>query len=242
MLRLAIVGKHFVAVRGLFWSSIVLTTTWLAWHEPSAPDLALPVRVKLHSDIVYKRTKSQILRLDVYLAEDEYTQTTHSEAGKPQRTAFVVFHGGNWIGGTKAEEGRWYLPLVREGCVVFSADYTLSTSAHPSWPECASDAREAVRWVRKHSLEYGVDPNRIVAAGSSSGGTLALLLGRNEVVAGEGDQSSQAASARVQAVVAFYPEVEKNNQTGFRAIRLESSGKSVPRPVFSGRRRPCRLA
>ncbi|UCE07650.1 MAG: alpha/beta hydrolase, partial [bacterium] len=50
--------------------------------------------------------------------------------------------------------------------------------------ECIKDAKSAIRWVRKHSTELSIDPNKIVAAGFSAGGHLAactaILEGFNE--------------------------------------------------------------
>ncbi|MSU50654.1 MAG: hypothetical protein EXS37_16470 [Opitutus sp.] len=42
--------------------------------------------------------------------------------------------------------------------------------------EDIADAFSAVRWVRRHTSELGIDPTRIVAAGGSSGGYLAASL------------------------------------------------------------------
>jgi len=72
-----------------------------------------------------------------------------------------------------------------------------------------SDVRRAVRFIRQHAGEYGVDPNRIGVYGGSAGGQLALLLG---TTADSGDPSASDAvlreSSRVAAVVAYFPPTD----------------------------------
>ena len=71
---------------------------------------------------------------------------------------------------------------------------------HPAHIE---DAQRAVRFVRHHAEEFGIDPERIGAAGGSSGGHLVSLLG---VLDGDGNPDDLSPvnreSAKVQAVVA----------------------------------------
>ena len=85
-------------------------------------------------------------------------------------------------------------------------NYVMRTSANPS--AIVADMRQAVRFIRQHAGEYGVDPNRIGVFGSSAGGQLALLLG---TTADSGDPSASDAvlreSSRVAAVVAYSPPV-----------------------------------
>jgi acetyl esterase/lipase len=148
-----------------------------------------PAGVRAFTDVVYRRTPDRVQRLDVYTPG-----RGHGPAyGYP---ALVAIHGGGWRGGTKNSYGREIARMARYGCVVVSVDYSLSRPGHPSWPDNLADVREAVRWVRTHASEYGIDPDRIAAFGSSAGGHLAALLGTN---AGGDDPA-----CRVQAVVDFY--------------------------------------
>ena len=41
---------------------------------------------------------------------------------------------------------------------------------------CLVDTKTAMRWVRANAKKFGIDPNRIAAAGSSAGGHLASAL------------------------------------------------------------------
>jgi len=34
--------------------------------------------------------------------------------------------------------------------------------------ECVADAKSAIRWIRTHATEFGIDENRIAAGGGSA--------------------------------------------------------------------------
>ena len=85
-----------------------------------------------------------------------------------------------------------------------SIDYRFSQEA--PYPAAVYDAKAAVRWMRAHAGQYKIDPNRIAAAGGSSGGHLAALLGTtSDVRTLKGDGGNSQFSSRVEAVVAFNP-------------------------------------
>jgi acetyl esterase/lipase len=58
---------------------------------------------------------------------------------------------------------------------VASINYRLSQEAR--FPAQIDDCKAAVRWVRTHAAEYGLDKDHIGACGASSGAHLAALLG-----------------------------------------------------------------
>jgi acetyl esterase/lipase len=62
--------------------------------------------------------------------------------------------------------------------------------------------KTAIRWLRAHSAEHGIDPAHIGAIGGSAGGTLATFLGAtNGLAEFEGPADAAAPSSVVQAVV-----------------------------------------
>jgi acetyl esterase/lipase len=132
----------------------------------------------------------------------------------------VAIHGGGWRGGTKNTYGRDVARLARRGYVVASVEYVLSEPGRPTWPDNLDDVREAVRWLRRHAADYGIDPARIAALGSSAGGHLAELLGTQ--AQGEGPES------RVQAVVNLYGPSDLANL-------FRSPGAVMPLRMYIGR-------
>ena len=101
-----------------------------------------------------------------------------------RRPAIVFFFGGGWRSGTVNQFVPQSKYLAVRGMVAVVADYRVY-SRHGVTPfECVADAKSAVRWLRSHAADFGIDGLRIVAAGGSSGGHLAasaaLLKGFDE--------------------------------------------------------------
>lgn len=125
----------------------------------------------------------------------------------------VWIHGGGWKSGSRLPIPTRVSDLCLRGYAVASVDYRLTTTA--LWPAQIQDVRGAVRWLRAHASEYGLDTDRFAAWGESAGGHLAALLAASGGVpaitigsvsadlegttGGNLDQSS-----RVQAVVDWY--------------------------------------
>jgi acetyl esterase len=92
-----------------------------------------------------------------------------------RRPAVVLFHGGAFVwGGPEINHGsaRNY---ARLGLVAFSIQYRLANRGTITPIEQLEDAFDAMRWVRSHAAEFGVDPTRVVAHGVSAGGYLATM-------------------------------------------------------------------
>ena len=117
--------------------------------------------------------------------------------------AVLYLHHGGWRSGDRSYGTYpWNGPvLAAHGFVVASASYRFSSVA--PFPAQLHDAKAAVRWLRAHAAEYGIDPDRIGALGDSSGGQLAGLLGTTADRADlEGECGCAGWSSSVQAVVA----------------------------------------
>lgn len=93
--------------------------------------------------------------------------------------------------------------LVGAGYTVFVINHRATPRFR--FPAPLEDAQRAVRFVRHHAVDFGIDPDRIGAIGGSSGGHLVNLLGTMNAGGIEGDSDPvNRHSARVQAVVAVY--------------------------------------
>ena len=93
--------------------------------------------------------------------------------------------------------------------VAILADYRVA-GRHGTRPGTAvEDAKSAVRWVRAHAREFGIDLNRIAVGGGSAGGHLAVvfatLFGFDDPVEGTAVSSVPNALALFNPVVVVAP-------------------------------------
>ena len=131
----------------------------------------------------------------------------------------VAIHGGGFIGGDKADgQIAPVLQALKRGYAVAGVNYRLSPDA--TFPAAIGDVKAAVRWLRAHAAEYGLDPSRFAAWGQSAGGTLAALAGTSGDVAALAGPDAQNAdqSDRLQAVVDWYGPISfLHTDADFRA-------------------------
>jgi acetyl esterase/lipase len=150
----------------------------------------------------------------VPLAMDLYIPPAAARTERPAPVAMYL-HGGGILGDRKVHgagaslanhDGALFTPLQQQlnarGFVVASIDYRLPPGT--PWPAQIEDAKCAVRFLRAHAADLGIDPDRIGVWGSSGGGVLASLLGLTGPEAGfdRGQYSEQ--SSAVQAVVDMF--------------------------------------
>jgi len=128
-------------------------------------------------------------------------------SARADRPAVVFIHGGGFTGGDKAEyrSASVSADLARAGYVVVSCNYVLGPKTKAGvWPRNLADCRDAVRWVRAHAPELGVNPDKIAVAGGSAGGYLALMVGLSDDKTGPGGDPQAQVSAKVSAVIDLY--------------------------------------
>ena len=156
-----------------------LTGGILAWQQaektvikpvptPGLPRQAVPDTIRTLHDIPYADTPNTAQRLDLYLP------------GKPKSDkplpVIVFIHGGGWQGGNKASGRGSVLPYVTSGEYAgASVEYRLSGEA--KWPAQIEDCKAAIRWIKAHARENGLDPEKIAVWGTSAGGHLVAMLG-----------------------------------------------------------------
>src|SRR5215207_2496023 len=88
--------------------------------------------------------------------------------------AVVYLHGGAWCALDKDFGTRpLFRHLAAQGHLIVDVAYRLFPET--DLPGMVADARRAVAWVKTHAADVDVDPDRIVLAGGSAGGHLALL-------------------------------------------------------------------
>lgn len=178
---------------------IVLAFVAMPAAQQASSDLqasvALFQRVRTLPNQVYERANGWEGKLDVY------AQRTPPNA--PPTPVVIFIHGGGWVQGTK--EGsmiRGVLPYVAMGYSVVNVEYRLANVSLA--PAAIEDCRCALRWVVAHAKDYNLDPNRIVIAGESAGGHLALTTGMIPASAGFDRTCLTPTEPRIAAIVDFF--------------------------------------
>jgi len=140
----------------------------------------------VHRDVVYARADGLELRLDLYVPDV-----------RPAPLC-IWLHGGGWMRGSRTDRADARLvPLTGSGVAVAAVQYRLSGQAR--FPAQLDDARAAIRWLRAHAGDYGLDAARVGAWGASAGGHLASMLALTD----DGTDADRGDSS-VQAVVAWF--------------------------------------
>ncbi len=143
-------------------------------------------------------------------------------------TPVVLIHGGGFIAGARNEEPAWTQFYTDRGYVVFDVDYRLATATYHTWDKAAPDIATAIVWMGNHAADYHVDMSKLIIAGASAGGGLAL-----QVAYGIQDGTLKAyepgALAQAKAVVAIFPAQDMtaiwNSTTSFLGIDNHKIGE-----------------
>ena len=181
--------------------ALLLLAVSTAFAQAQAP---APDRV-----ITYKEVSGDDLVLDVFLPD--------GWSASDRRTGMVLFFGGGWVGGETAQFHPQARHLADLGIVAISAQYRTRNS-HGTDPFTAvADGKSAMRWVRSHAAELGVDPGRILASGRSAGGHVAACT----VMVDESDDPGDdlAVSADPQALILFNPVLD-TTERGYGAEKV----------------------
>jgi len=141
--------------------------------------------------------------------------------------ALVMLHGGAWRSGGRKDWFEGCRQAAASGVVGVAIDYRLADgTAEHSWPAQLVDAQLAMRWVRAHAGDYGIDPGRVCAIGDSAGGHLAVFLAAlDKPVLGEYAGQLPSISPKADCAVDWFAPVDF---TGF----LQHSG--MMRTMFVG--------
>jgi acetyl esterase len=154
---------------------------------------------------IYKSINGVDLRLHAF-APPNHTASSRVPA-------ILFFFGGGWRRGTIEQFVPQSRHFAQRGMVAMVADYRV-LDRHRTTPfEAMADARSAVRWVRSRAGELGVDPDRIVAAGGSSGGHIALSAAVFEDL--DEPTGGRHISSMPNALVLFNPAVDTSGHERF---------------------------
>jgi acetyl esterase/lipase len=159
---------------------------------------AQAAEVEILPDLIYGHKDGMALTLDVIKPK------TNANGA-----AIIYMVSGGWV-------SRWVPAeqMATRYAFLTDAGFTVIPVRHGSSPryfvpEAVEDVRRAVKYVKFHAKEWGVDPNRLGLHGGSAGGHLSLIVG---VKPDEGDPSAEElflrGDNRVASIVAYYPPVD----------------------------------
>lgn len=150
------------------------------------------------SDVIYQKRDGYALTMDIFKPE------------KQNGAAVLWMVSGGWFSNHGGINPGVAEPFLKRGYTVFQV-------VHGSQPrfqlkDIVPDIERAVRFVRAHATEYGIDPNRIGISGGSAGGHLSLMMG---VTSYTGNPNApdpvDKVSSKVQAVACFFPPTDMLN-------------------------------
>jgi len=173
--------------------------------RPGGP-AELPAGTWAGRDLRYAPTSAS-QRLDLYLPAPPPRASVWPGAAAGALPVVLTIHGGAFAVGDKRDDLPVAAALVRAGYAVASVNYRLSGEAR--FPAAVQDVKAALRWLRAHAGEYGLDPERIAASGASAGAYLAVMIGATAGVPMYDDPALGNAGVRsdVRAVIDFYGPV-----------------------------------
>jgi acetyl esterase/lipase len=116
-------------------------------------------------DMIYMKAGGAAFTMDVL------------EPAKPNKAAVVFVVSGGWISDHAMLKS--YGPDIEK--VFVDGGFTVFEVVHGAQPrfkvaEIVDQVRTAVRFVRAHAADYGIDTNRVGVSGISTGGHLALMI------------------------------------------------------------------
>jgi acetyl esterase/lipase len=168
------------------------------------------IKYRAIEDIVYGQKDGMGLTMDALIPET-----------KTKSIAVIFIVSASWKSTKNAtieeEEVKrrqhWARGLLNGGYTLFLVRH--SSSPRYFIPEMIPEIRRAIRFIRFHAKDYGVDPNHIGISGASSGGHLALMAA---LTADDGKADAkdpvERVSCRAQAVVAWFPPSDLVNFGG----------------------------
>ena len=165
---------------------ITLCLACVATAALAQPTNALPfTRVE---DVIYGRKSGTALTLDVF------------RPAKTNGFGIVMMVSGGWFSSHEGISPAMFQPLLNRGYTVFAV-------VHGSQPkftitEIVPDIHRAIRYIRHHAAEYGIDPNQLGITGGSAGGHLSLTMA---VQGGLGDPNAKDVLDRESSAVQPLP-------------------------------------
>lgn len=161
---------------------------------------ATPVTERVDIDVVGDGIPEH--KLDLFLPKDQ---------GPGPFPLVIWVHGGGWQGGDKSDIGRGEdIQMVQTKELLLDHGYAVAAPNYhvlpnTKFPQPMQDVSAAVRHLRAHAAEYGLDSQRFALMGDSAGGHLASMTAMTPDKPDlQGTLGDTSVDARVKAFVGVY--------------------------------------
>lgn len=161
--------------------------------------------------VEYKQVGDSTLTLHVF------NPPNHKSSDKTP--AIVFFFGGGWKGGSPSHFYSQSQHLASRGMVAICADYRTKGNAGTTPAECVKDGKSAMRWVRSHAAELGIDTDKLAAGGGSAGGHVAAATA---TVKGFNEEGEDASVCCIPTALVLFNPVFDNGPDGYGYDRVSS--------------------
>jgi acetyl esterase/lipase len=155
--------------------------------------------------VIYKTLPDRTLELHIF--EPKGFQTSD------KRPCFLAIHGGGWTAGTPTVMYCVASHFAERGWVGVSLRYRIQKPERNTTVfDCVRDGRSAMRYLRAHAAELGIDPEHIVAGGRSAGGHVAAATALFDGVDEPGEDTKVSC---VPNALALYSAVLDTSEQGY---------------------------
>jgi len=200
-------------------------------RKNNAPDDTAEVSVEPGKVFVYKQSGGKPQELEVYFPPGWDAKTS-------KVPGVILFHGGSWRGGTLDQFRYACKYLASRGLVAATANYRMLTSDEvKALPEgetnkrvCITDAKSAIRWMKQHAAELGIDPKLIISGGGSAGGHVSVLATTNPGLNDPADP--QEFDTSVVAYLLFNPAFKNTDSSDPEVHVLNHLKAGFPPAIF----------
>jgi acetyl esterase/lipase len=189
------------------------------------PVAALALKIAPAEQIVYKKIGDRELHLDLFKPKDW--------KAADKRACYVGIHGGGWGAGAPRVMYNFAEHCAQAGMVSACPQYRLyKPGTEVTVAECVKDARLAIRYLRAHAAELGIDPQKIAVSGASAGGHLAAATALFDVNEAGEDTSVSCAP---NALILFSPVIDTSSEGyGHAKVGAQWEALSPAHQVRSG--------
>ena len=156
--------------------------------------------------------------------------------------AIVYVTGGGFINANKDNGIQLRMHLAEAGYVVLSIEYRVAPTA--KFPQPLEDVKSAIRYLKAHADQFGIDPDRVGIVGGSAGGYLTAMAAATSGTKTFDTGDNLTVTSDVKAAVDLYglsdltrigddysAEVQKKHESAGATEALWVNGS----PVFGGK-------